>query len=508
MFARQIGHGCEDKLGSELSEGKWSAGELLSRDVLFAGLPASKLGALAGVSRILEFVPHEFLYRAGEPVRDAHLLVSGTVKRATLLSGDTEKIVELAQSVQLLGIGELFGDAVYGASCEAVTHSIVVAIEFRKLRAMVREDLDLSWRVIQEMARRQYAIEFDVTAFRQGVIGTQRVLDYLVELAGGHPGLAGETTVTLKTSKKMIAARIGITAESFSRSLRLLSENGVIVVEGRNVHIQNAALLDTRIGSQSQRLSFSRKTKTTGSADRQLLSPGALVNLCGRTRMLAQQMAMDWAMVGQNIAPSKAERRLRRSRQQFEQTLAQLAGLDPAHSLGASLAKVMDLWPPYRQALIADEPPLVSAEAVLILSEDILAALDRLTREAESHANPPVAPYVNIAGRNRMLSQRIGKLFLFREWGVSVADIHQRMAESLSEFEANLNELKQSGVAVPELAAQLDEVDALWRKFTSVLDPDVTYASKERHALAVLAEGERLLRNVDTAVKLYERLAR
>ena len=41
-----------------------------------------------------------------------------------------------------------------------------------------------------------------------------------------------------------------------------------------------------------------------------------------------------------------------------------------------------------------------------------------------------------------------------------------------------------------------------------VLDPDVTYASKERHALAVLAEGERLLRNVDTAVKLYERLAR
>ncbi len=495
-------------MGAELSEGKWGVGELLSRDALFAGLSAAKLRALIGASRILEFAPHEFLYRSGEPVRDAHLLISGTVKRATMLSGDTEKIVELVQSSQLLGIGEIFGDAGYGASCEAVTHCIVVAIELSKLRAMVREDLDLSWRVIQAMAHRQYAIEFDVTAFRQGVIGTQRVLDYLVELAGGHPGLAGETTVTLKTSKKMIAAQIGITAESFSRSLRLLSENGVIVVEGRKVHIQNAALLDTQVGNPGQRLSFSRKAKSTGGQAGKTLSPGALVNLCGRTRMQAQQMAMDWAMLGQNIAPSKAERRLRRSRTQFEQTLEQLAELDPSHALGASLARVMDLWPPYRDALFSAEAPLAQAGAVLELSEEILAALDRLTREAESHANPSVAPYVNIAGRNRMLSQRIGKLFLFREWGVSIATIRQRMSDSFSEFEVNLAELKRSGVAVPELAAQLDEVDALWRKFASVLDPDVTYASKERHALAVLAEGERLLRNVDTAVKLYERLAR
>jgi CRP-like cAMP-binding protein len=494
-------------LGAELSEGKWAVGDLLSRDALFAGLSAAKLRALIGASRILEFAPHEFLYRAGEPVRDAHLLVSGTVKRAMLLSGDSEKIVELVQSSQLLGLGEIFGDAGYGASCEAVTHCIVIAIELRQLRAMVREDLDLSWRVIQAMAHRQYAIEFDVTAFRQGVIGTQRVLDYLVELAGGHPGLAGETTVTLKTSKKMIAAQIGITAESFSRSLRLLSENGVIVVEGRKVHIQNAALLDTQVGNPGQRLSFSRKTKSTGGQAGKTLSPGALVNLCGRTRMLAQQMAMDWAMLGQNIAPSKAERGLRRSTMQFEQTLEQLAELDPSHALGESLARVMDLWPPYRDALFSAEAPLAKADAVLELSEEILAALDRLTREAESHANPPVPPYVNIAGRNRMLSQRIGKLFLFREWGVSVATIRQRMSDSFSEFEANLAELKRSGVAVPELAAQLDEVEALWRKFAGVLHPDVTYASKERHALAVLAEGERLLRNVDTAVKLYERLA-
>ena len=65
-----------------------------------------------------------------------------------------------------------------------------------------------------------------------------------------------------------------------------------------------------------------------------------------------------------------------------------------------------------------------------------------------------------------------------------------------------------SQTSIPELSAQLDEVGALWRRFLVVLLADLRHASKERHALAVLAEGDRLLRHVDTAVKLYERLAR
>lgn len=325
---------------------------------MFAGLPPAQLAELVAASRILEFEPHSFLFRAGAAIRDAHLLVSGTVKRATALSGETEKVIELVQSEQMLSLGEVFGDSCYAASGEAITHCIVVAIEVRKLRTIIRHDLDLCWRLLQAMAQRQCAIEFDVTGYRYGVTGTQRVLDYLVELSGGNPGLAGETTVTLKTSKKMIASRIGMTAESFSRSLRLLSENGVIVVEGRKVHLQNAALMDTRIGNQNQRLSFSRKSKTAGGEVRKQLSAGALVNLCGRTRMLAQQMAIDWAMLGQNIAPSKSGRRLRQLKLQFEHTLARLAELDSPHSLGESLAAVTDLWPPYRHALFAAESPL------------------------------------------------------------------------------------------------------------------------------------------------------
>lgn len=54
-----------------------------------------------------------------------------------------------------------------------------------------------------------------------------------------------------------------------------------------------------------------------------------------------------------------------------------------------------------------------------------------------------------------MLSQRIGKLFLFREWGLGGQLVLQRLETSRIEFECNLAELQRSGKGIPELAAQL-----------------------------------------------------
>lgn len=482
--------------------------ELLAKIPMFAGLPARLLDELVAASRILKFQINDFLFRVDEAIREAHVLANGTVKRSTRLAGEAEKVLELVQPQQMLALGEVFGASTYSSSGQAITPCIVVAIDAGKLRAIVGQDLDLSGRIIQALSRRQHAIEFDATGYHYGLTGTQRVLDFLVQLAGERPTLAGETTVTLKTSKKMIASRIGMTPESFSRSLRLLSDSGVIVVEGRNVHIQNAALLDTELGSESQLLTFPRKPKAAAGQDDRQLSPGALINLCARPRVLSQRMAIAWSLIGRNISPARARIKLRQLRTQFEQHLERLGELGLPAPLAGRLDAVLQVWPRYRQALFDSEPEAPQAMAVLALSEEILEAIDRLAREAEHHADTPGAHYVNIAGRNRMLSQRIGKLFLILEWGLGDETAQQRLDASRHEFETNLAKLQRSGMTVPELAAQLQEVARQWRKFKAALLPDPAHGSRTRHALAVIAEGERLLRHVETAVKLYERLAK
>ncbi len=459
---------------------------LLSRIPLLTDLPALQLNRLAGFARIVDFAAHDFLFRAGDPVGEAYLLVSGSVKRTTLLPAATEKVIELVQTPQILCMGEVFAAESYASSGEAMTPTTVIAIAARPLRALVCNDRELSWRIIQALAQRQYAAEFDSTGYHYGLTGTQRVLDFLLGLAGQPLGLAGETTVTLKTSKKTIAARIGMTPESFSRSLRQLSESGMVVVEGRDVHIQHAALLDTEIGDRHQRLSFSRKPRGVGESPAQPLSPGSLINLCGRPRMLAQRLATNWGLLGQNISPAKAGTNLRQLKLQFEQTLARLKSLGLTPGFAERLDEVTTLWAAYRPALFDAQPSLSAAGVVLEHSEAMLGAIDRLTSEAENLARRPAGHDVNIAGRNRMLSQRIAKLVLFRAWGLAGDLIAQRLGDSLCEFDVNLVRLKRSGASVPEPAA----------------------ASGNRHVLRVLAEGERLFRHVDTAVKLFERLAK
>ena len=487
---------------------RWAQRELLSHNPLFSGLATTQVDELAGASRLLKLDAHECLFRAGQPIRSAHLLVSGTVKRSTVLAGRREKIIELVQTPQVLALGEIFAISRYACSAKTITPCILVTLDMAKLRALIRQDLDLSWRIIEALARRQCAIEFDVTGYHCGLTGTQRVLDYLIEQAGGCRDLAGESTITLNTSKKIIASRIGMTPESFSRSLRLLTDSGVIVVEGRNVHIQNAALLNTKVGNTNERVNFFRRSNTARARPGKPPSPGALINLCGRPRVLSQRMAIAWALVGQNITPAKAAVKLRQLEIQFVRTLDRLRNGGLPGPLADRLAAVMDVWPRFRQALFGAAPAIASAPLVLELSEEILEAIDHLAREAAMHAAVPAAHYVNIAGRSRMLSQRIGKFFLFREWGVCSDAMLQRMGDSWCEFEANLAELKRSGMTVPELAAQIKEIAGQWQKFESTLSPKLTNASRSQHALAAIAQGERLLRYVDTTVKLYERLAK
>ena len=491
-----------------LKDPKWAQRELLSHNPLFSGLVPTQIDELAGASRLRHLDAHECLFRVGQPIREAHLLVSGTLKRSTVLAGQRKKIIELVQTQQILGLGELFGASRYACSAETITPCIVVALEIWKLRAVIRQDLDLSWRIIEALAQRQCAIEFDVTGYHYGLTGTQRVLDYLIEQAGGCLDLAGESSITLNTSKRIVASRIGMTPESFSRSLRLLTDIGAIVVEGRNVHIQNAALLDTGVGNINERVNFFRRSNAAKARPGKFLSPGALINLCGRPRVLSQRMAIAWALVGQNITPAKAAVKLHQLETQFMRTLDRLSNMGLSDPLADRLATVIDVWPRFRQALFGAAPAMTSAPVVLELSEEILEAIDHLAREAAAHAAVPEAHHVNIAGRNRMLSQRIGKFFLFREWGVCSDAMLQRMGDSWCEFEVNLAELKRSGKSIPELAAQLNEITEQWQKFESILSPNLANASKRQHALAAIAQGERLLRYVDTTVKLYERLAK
>jgi CRP-like cAMP-binding protein len=489
-----------------MSSAKSPAGksfDLLREIPLFAGLAPLVLGELAAAGEVLEVPAQRRLFSIGEPIRSAHILVAGSIKRCTLLSDEVEKMLELVRPGQLFALSEVFSARTYASFAQTVTPSVVVALPLARLIATAGKHSALGLRLLETIAQRHYAAEFEVVA-HHALSGTQRVLDYLLHLAGDRRGIAGETTVQLDASKRLIAARLDMTPETFSRTLRQLSADGLIVVSGRAIHIQNATVNNGTAAGKKQRAplrypKMERKTDT--------LSPAMLVNLCGRHRMLSQRLATAWCMVARKLSPTAARGAARKFREQFESNLAQVAAQPLTPGLREKIDVLAALWRDYRDLLTATPPGAEHAAEVFDRSERILAAADQLTAAAARTAGTPEAHCVHVAGRNRMLTARLAKLFLFSDWQVRGAEARKLMAASRHEFDANLAKLGDFGADSPEIAAQLAIDAEQWRALTSIIDANPRFEMPLGHAREVLAASDELLRHMDTTVKLYERFA-
>jgi CRP-like cAMP-binding protein len=71
--------------------------------------------------------------------------------------------------------------------------------------------------------------------------GRQRIIGYLLRenMESDEPAI----TITLPTNKGVIASRLNLTQEHFSRILHELSEKGLIVVAGRKITIPDVEKL-------------------------------------------------------------------------------------------------------------------------------------------------------------------------------------------------------------------------------------------------------------------------
>ncbi len=479
---------------------------LLTCIPLFSGLRPERLSRLGAACRIDDVPAQTNLYRAGDHIGTVRFLISGAVKRYIPLEHGAEKVLSILQPGQLFPMGELFSGPRHASSADTIAPSVIAGFASEALLDIARHDAGFALRLTENIARQHYRSEFEVASHHSQSV-TRRVLDYLLRLAGDERGIAGETTVQLDASKKLIAARLDMAPETFSRTLRQLSEEGVIVVDGRTIHIQNATLVaGTDTESGPPRALYSRLQKGAAAT-----APGAgtLINQCGRHRMLSQRMATAWVLIARRISAESAGVSLRRFRDQFQRNLAGLAAMALPAELAEPLEALQMAWMDFQHCLSQTSQGKTQAERVFDRSEHILAAADRLTGNATRWAGSEEAEWVNIAGRNRMLSARMTKLFLFFDWGILPTEVSRLMAASRAEFDDNITRLETLSHGSPEVSAQLAIERKQWRDFLNVVDhpDDRRSGARTTHARVLLAASEPLIRQADTTVKVFERLA-
>ena len=117
------------------------------------------------------------------------------------------------------------------------------------------------------------------------------------------------------------------------------------------------------------------------------------------------------------------------------------------------------------------------------------------------------ARIINLAGRQRMLSQRIAKFYMLGQWGIRDPAIEKGIEQAKTEFVSALNELENSPLNTRQTANALIDARIQWDHFLVALDEQETKATNTGSAIMAAFASEHLLEEMDKITSLYEESA-
>lgn len=206
--------------------------DFLSKVSLFQELSDNELDDLALSTTQLHTKRGDILFKQGDPCVGFHTVMYGRVKLMLRSPLGDEKVVRLIGSGGSFGEAVMFMDRDYIVTAQVLEDTMLLHIAKDALFAGLDRHPRLARKIIASLSQRLYGLMADVESYSLRT-GIQRVIGYLLKTDSQNPG----QTVTLPTSKAVIASRLNLTPEHFSRILRELSEQKLIVVKGRHITI-------------------------------------------------------------------------------------------------------------------------------------------------------------------------------------------------------------------------------------------------------------------------------
>lgn len=226
-----------------------SVENLLAHVPLFDGLSPEEIAHLARGTREINAQRGDMLFHRGDPCSGFHILVYGQVKLAFTSSQGTDKVVDIVSDGQSFGEAIMFSDKPYIVYAQALSDSLLLHVPKTLIFGEIEKDTRFAHKMLAGMAMRLHQLMVDVEAYSLHS-GKQRIVEYLLQQLPDSGRTGSDVTVELTVHKSVIASRLNLTQEHFSRILHELSDQGLIEVHGKKIVIPSVPEL---VRSQHQR---------------------------------------------------------------------------------------------------------------------------------------------------------------------------------------------------------------------------------------------------------------
>lgn len=208
----------------------------LRNAALFNELGAEEIAVIAKGSREVRCDKGAAIFHRGDPCTGFHIVVFGQVKLLFTSAQGVEKIVEVVQQGQSFGEAMMFLDKPYVVSAQALNSSLLLHVSKSVVFGEMERDRGIMRKMLCSLALRTHHLMLDVEGYSL-LSGKQRIIGYLLnQLENGEQG-SEAVCLDLAVTKSVIASRLNMTQEHFSRILHELIEHDLIQVEGRRLKI-------------------------------------------------------------------------------------------------------------------------------------------------------------------------------------------------------------------------------------------------------------------------------
>ena len=229
------------------------------------------------------------------------------------------------------------------------------------------------------------------------------------------------------------------------------------------------------------------------------------INKAGRQRMLSQRMGKAYLALAQNVEQALARQVLDRSLALFDRQLVELKACASNLELKETYLALEGAWSDYKVFLIGTAPNKSGAPAVMTSAGKVLALAHQGTQQYEALLNKPIGKLVNVAGRQRMLSQRMAAFYLASSIQADGGTAQAEIGKARSEFLAGLQLLSAAPEATPRIKEELQLADAQWLLFDYALQKSAANGTG-RQLSDVFVTSENLLQVMDRVTGMYSEL--
>jgi CRP-like cAMP-binding protein len=211
---------------------RFTPATFLARMPLFDAMSPDELAAIAAGTTEHHVEKGGVIFQRGDPALGFHLVIYGQVKLAAGSASGAEKIIELIGPGHSFGEALMFMEKPYIVSATALADTLLLHVTREVVFAGIEHDPRFARKMLAGLSRRMHGLICDMESYALRS-GTQRVIGYLLQDEDAADG----QSLMLPVSKAVVASRLNLTPEHFSRILADLSALGMIAVHGRQVQL-------------------------------------------------------------------------------------------------------------------------------------------------------------------------------------------------------------------------------------------------------------------------------